>query len=164
MQEAPNQQQIGDGPLPQQFQQGVIEHQQVNVERQPAVVVEPRDYTAEICAIMGNVTSMQIDIKMPEFHDENMSNPLEFLDNFERFCITKNIKNNDRLKILNIALHSKARHWYELQNPFANFEQFKISFQNEFYGPTIQINYRDKWSSRKFNNKEDKNLQTFYYS
>ena len=77
MQGALNQQQIDVGPLPQQLQQDVIQHQQVNVERQPDIVAEPRDYNAEICAIISNVTSMQIDIKMPEFHDENMSNPLE---------------------------------------------------------------------------------------
>lgn len=112
---------------------------------------------------MGNGTSMQIEVKMPEFSDENSSNPLEFIENFERFCLMKYIGNNNKLRVLNAALHGKARHWYELQQNILDFVHIKTTFQNEFNNTTIQINFKDKWLSKRFNSKEDKSLQTYYY-
>lgn len=133
---------------------------QGNAQQQPAPA---RDFTAEICAIMNNITSTQIEIKLPVFHDENTSNPLEFLENFERFCLTKNIADNNKLRMLNVALHGRARNWLDLQPSFDSFEQFSNEFQKEFYSTMSQIDFRDKWINKKFISKDDKSLKTYYY-
>ena len=54
----------------------------------PAVPVQ-RDFTNEICNIIGNVESNQFHIKTPEFKDETEMNPLEFMDEYMLFCKIK---------------------------------------------------------------------------
>ena len=118
---------------------------------------------AEFCTLMGNIQSMNIEVKVPEFKDENSQNPLEFLNNVERFCAIKYIREDKKINILNILLQSKARIWYELQIPFQNYENFRIAFLNEFFTIPIQVKLKNKWSLKKFNFENNKNLQTYYY-
>lgn len=122
----------------------------------------PRDYTADMCAILGNVHTMELEVKPPSFADENLKNPLEFLSDVERFCTIKNIKEQNKLSILNVMLEGKARTWYELQNSFSNYAEFSQAFLNSFYTIPIQVKIKSQWSTKKFIDQEN-NLQTFLY-
>ena len=89
-------------------------------------------------------------------------NPLEFLDEIERFCSIKNIKNNQKLNILNAMLHGKARVWYDLQGHFDTYDAFCTAFKNEFFTIPTQVKIKSNWALKKFTDQKD-NLQTFFY-
>ena len=53
---------------------------------QPPVLNQTREnYAADFCDILGNLQHCNIDVKTPEFKDENASNPLEFIDEARDF-------------------------------------------------------------------------------
>ena len=116
-----------------------------------------------MCVILGNMYTGQLDIKIPQFKDENSGNPLEFLDDVTRFCQIKKINDECKFKILSVMLQRKARIWFELQSSFHTFDEFKKSFIDEFYTVAIQVKIKNKWLNTKFNSNDDKSLQTFYY-
>ena len=60
-------------------------------------------------------------------------------------------------------LQGKARVWFELQDPFKSYEQFRLKFEREFYSIPIQVKTKSAWANTKFNS-ESGNLQTFFYS
>ena len=101
---------------------------QVNAREQP----QRNDYAVEMCAILGNMHTGQLDIKIPEFKDENSGNPLEFLDDVTRFCQIKNINDERKVIILSVMLQGNARIWFELQSSFHKFDEFKRSFSRHW--------------------------------
>ena len=116
----------------------------------------------DLGVIIGNVQTMHLDIKVPEFRDEKTTNPLQFLEDAERFFKIKNIINDqNKLNVINVLLHGKARAWLELNNGFQSFALFRENFEREFYSIPTQVKIKSLWANRKFNNQEG-NLQTFF--
>lgn len=54
----------------------------------------------EITAIISNVQNFQIDLKIPKFRDQLDRNPLEFLEEVERFFKIKNISNDRKFELV----------------------------------------------------------------
>ena len=100
-------------PIQNQHQQG--ENQQANGHG---------NITADLSTILGNINTLQLEIKVPDFCEENMCNPLEFLDNVEKFFKFKSIENSKKLSFVNTFLKRRARAWFELQDSFKSYEKF----------------------------------------
>ncbi|KAL7307659.1 hypothetical protein TKK_0000343 [Trichogramma kaykai] len=119
-------------------------------------------FSSDFTSMISNAQSMQLDIKIQEFEDENSMNPLEFLDDVDRFYRIKNIKDDKKLNVMSVLLQGKARIWFELYSPFQSFDQFRKAFINEFYSVSIQVKVKNKWVSKRYDERL-KNLQTFFY-
>lgn len=140
---------------------------QVNLQNhnaQAAQVPPMRDFATEFLTMIGNIQLNNIESKVTEFTDENLKNPLEFLEEVEKFFRVKQIDENRRVHVVSLLLRGKAKNWFELRNNFENYEDFKTQFAEEFYPIPVQVREKYKWLDTRFNPKSDANLQSFYFS
>lgn len=136
-----------------------VEHQ---VQNENVVVPPQRDYAAEFVALIGNVQVNQIDVSIPSFSDENSVNPLEFLDEVERYFRMRQIANDRKVHIVTMFLKNKTRSWIELQNVFENYDQFKTAFTDKFCTVEVQVKTKNRWLNNRFNPQQHENLQSFF--
>ena len=117
---------------------------------------------AEVCSILGNLNSLQLECKVPKFYDENQQNPLEFLEEIEKYFRIKRINENNKMSTIEVALDGKARLWLNLNNNFESYEQFKQAFIRDFYPIPVQVQSKAKWANTKYK-EQDGSFLTFYY-
>ena len=116
----------------------------------------------EITAIIGNMQNLHVDIKLPKFSNETERNPVEFLEEMERFFKLKSINNERRMMMIEHALGGKAAIWFELKINFDSYEQFREQFLEEFYSIPIRVIFKNQWMDRRCSINEE-SLQTYYY-
>ena len=121
-----------------------------------------REVPIEINTLVNSIHTMNLEVKLPEFHDENSMNPIKFLKEIDRYCTIKNIETNRKMTVLPLLLHGKARIWFELQANYLNYDSFKDGFLKEFYNIPIQIKLKNAWANKRFT-ENDKTLQNYYY-
>lgn len=61
-----------------------------------------------ISGILKHFQQLQINIALPEFEPDR-SNPVEFIRNFEKYCIPKDIVEHQKVLIVEDALRGSAR-------------------------------------------------------
>jgi len=94
--------------------------------------------TCDFGSIVGALNFNHLDIKIPRFNDEMQYNPLEFLDDLEKFFRVKNVKEK-MMSTVEIALEGKAKLWLSLQDDINSYIQFRDLFTKEFYSIPIQV-------------------------
>lgn len=114
-----------------------------------------------VCDIVG-LNLIQYENKIPKFKNENEMNPLEFLEILDRYLNLKNIKDDKKLAIVDMALERKAHLWWMLQSNIKTYEEFVKSFKEHFYSVATQVSVRNKWANKKFT-KNEGNLHDFYF-
>lgn len=117
---------------------------------------------ADICNLLGNLTFSQIDATMPKFSGESTQNPLEFIDDFNKYCKAKNVRANSKLSTLEAALTGRASLWFNVQPNFQTFEVFIEAVKTEFHSVPVQVKVKTDWSHRRYRENEG-NLQTYFY-
>ena len=127
-------------------------------------VTPPRTFTTsyEVSEVVNNLSYAQLDVKIPKFSNENSSNPLEFLNDLERFFIVKNTKEVKNMAVVQLAFENKSRLWLDLQSNFEKYEKFKDSYIKELYSVPIQVKVKNRWTNRKFYKEIDVNYRTFF--
>lgn len=143
--------------IQQQQEHQNVRHQNGHDERETQVNIE------EIATIISNVQNFNLDIKVPKFKDELNSNPMEFLEELEKYFKIKNIKDDRKILIVEHSLEGRAGLWFELQNNIQNYEEFKEQFFEEFYSVPTRVHFKNLWMERRFDSYKD-SLQTYYYS
>ena len=133
-----------------------------NAQQQPQQNVSGQN--VDICNIVSAMGISQLDYKIPKFANENESHPIEFLEKVEKFFTVKNINNEKKMALIEIALEGSARLWLNLQNSFNTYEAFKEAFKARFFSIPIQVKVKNQWSTREYNEKDDGNFQNYYYS
>lgn len=86
---------------------------------------EPILAVADVGNIVNQLSNIQIDIKLPKFDNETLKNPIEFLNEFDKFCQIKRIDDGNRTLLIQQCLEGKARTWCELRGVFENYQVFR---------------------------------------
>lgn len=103
-----------------------------------------------------------IDIKLPQFRNEEVDNPLMFLNEIKNYCKIKDIPEHRILLMIGLMLKDKAKIWFEAnQGVLESFEDFEIKFKEEFFSIEHQIELRNKWVNRKYK-QADGSLKTHF--
>ena len=87
--------------------------------------------STQVAEIVGAISNNQID-KLPKFEDENKLNSLEFIELLNKYFLNKNIKENRKLSVVEIALEGRARLWLHSILLITNYYQFVENFTNNF--------------------------------
>ncbi|XP_046614681.1 uncharacterized protein LOC124302493 [Neodiprion virginianus] len=116
--------------------------------------------------VSGLVASLQrthIDVNIPEFFDEESSNPIEFLDNMESYFNLKNIVGQWKLGIIENKLRGRAKLWWSsIKHQIESYDAFERTFLEKFYSIPIQVKAKNRWSSRKYKS-QDGSLQMYFF-
>ena len=111
--------------------------------------------------ILNHFQSLQVNLCLPTF-DGLTCNPIEFIQNFEKYLLRKNIVEEAKLLIVEDALKGKATVWYDARAiPFADFLTFKKSFLSEFYSIEARMSAKSDWESSRFK-MQDRSLQSYF--
>lgn len=116
----------------------------------------------DIATIISNVSNFRIDINMPTFKDESEKNPVEFLEEMDKFFKLKNIKAEKKMMVIEHALTGRASLWFETKPVFETYEGFRQSFLDEFYAIPSRVQFKNNWMDRRYNAQKE-SLQTYYY-
>lgn len=81
-----------------------------------------------ISRILKQFQALQINLSLPLFDPDN-SNPMEFIRNFEKYCIRKNILDGERLLVVEDALQGSTKIWYVQITLILKIYFLKDSFQ-----------------------------------
>lgn len=114
-----------------------------------------------INGILKQFQALQINISLPLF-DPDRSNPMEFIRNFEKYSIRKNISEDDKLLIVEDALQGTVKIWFDaITTPFLNYNEFKEVFLKEFFSLEARMQVKSEWENKRFNSS-NKSLQMYY--
>ena len=76
--------------------------------------------------ILNHFQSQKVNISLPTF-DGLSCNPVEFIQNLEKYNLRKNIPEEVKLVIVEDALKGKAKLWHDARDvPFRNFRDFQM--------------------------------------
>lgn len=136
--------------------------EQIEIERQRVRESQPRDDNGDfVGGLVRHLQTINLDVKIPRFTDE--TNPIQFLNDLERYLKSKNVRSDQYGFVLENILEGGILIWYEVARPrILNFEDFKNEFRKEFYSVPIQIRFRNEWTSRRYSAKEG-NMSTYFY-
>ena len=99
---------------------------------------------------MNQFSHLQLEIKPPKFSNEILKNPMEFLNEYDRFCQIKRISNENKKLLVVQCCKGKARTWAGIHGNFETYDAFKTVFLEEFYSPPIRTSFKKMWSSRTY--------------
>lgn len=116
---------------------------------------------ALIGGILRQFQALQVNIELPLF-DPVRSNLIEFIKNFEKYCVRKNIDENQKLIIIEDSLKGISRLWFDTVTvAFRNFEDFKNQFLDKFFSLEARMKVKAEWENRKYR-AQDKSFQAYY--
>lgn len=114
-----------------------------------------------ISGILKQFQALQINLTLPLFNPDS-SNPVEFIRSFEKYCIRKNIVDDERLLIVEDALQGTAKIWFDtIAIPCSSFNEFKDIFLKEYFSIEARMQAKKEWEDRRFH-KSDMSLQAYY--
>lgn len=111
---------------------------------------------------LHSIRSVNIDIPIPKFDANIDENAVEFLEDFEKYCVIKQIDEKMQLFLIGDRLGGRARHWFQ-SRAFASMNNFKTQFLVHFYSDTVKANNQTTWLSRKYTNHLDASFQNYFY-
>ena len=81
-----------------------------------------------IRGILNHFESLQTNVTMPSFDGVN-NNPLEFIQNLEKYFKRRNVQDESKLIFVEDALKGRCKIWYDARViPFNEYAQFKHEF------------------------------------
>lgn len=112
--------------------------------------------------LVNHLQYLNINIKVPKFSDN--INPLEFLNDLEKYFRFKNVRPEHQLVVIESLIDGRVKLWYEIvKDTLFDFNSFKSAFKNEFYSIPVRVKFKSQWMSRKYNKTTDGTMQTFFY-
>ena len=100
--------------------------------------------------ILDHFRSLQVQINPPIYNGES-GNPVEYLDDIEKYFLRKRVAWDQKLLIVEDSLKGRAKAWYEARlTPFMDFAHFKSIFLKEFYSVEARVQAKAEWDSRRF--------------
>lgn len=95
--------------------------------RNPPAQGPVEDIAREFAAVMSHMRpSQHVDIKQPKFEGQGKHNPVEYINQLEKFFkIKKIIIESDKLIIAENGLEGMASQWFDTQKEFETYAQFK---------------------------------------
>lgn len=115
-----------------------------------------------IVKALSNIQNLHIEIILPKFQNETLKNPVEFLDELEKYFRVRNIKEEKKIFVTEHALEEKASLWFHLKEQFRNFEDFKVQFLEEFYSIPIRVRFKKSWMESHCDLQRETLLNYFY--
>ncbi len=121
----------------------------------PEVVLNPpgqANILQELTRALNRLGTNDRDVKIPTFKGSPGEDPIHHMMKLEDYLDKKGIRENARrIDQCKYSFEGEARHWYEEQNDFANFEAFKTKFLGDFslHGKTKKA-LRKAWLSLSF--------------
>ena len=100
---------------------------------------------------------------MPKFCENLLCNPIEFLDEVDRFFRFKGVREEQKLVLIEHMLTGRARIWYTIhRRDLFNYIDFKEAFKTEFYSVPVQVGIRNKWRDKRYRLSDGSLLLYFY--
>lgn len=129
------------------------------------LITEPQsvNYSSNdlIMGMLQHFQTLQVNLILPIFEPEK-TNPYDFIREFEKYCIRKNIFESQKLMLIEDALQGSAKVWFDTVSvPFLNYEDFKKRFFEKFFSLEVRMKVKNDWESRRYSDK-DKSLQLYY--
>lgn len=119
--------------------------------------------TISVSGLLNSLQQTHIDAKAPEFTDEEVMNPVEYLENLESYFNLKDISERCKLPIIESKLQGKSKVWWDANKGLCtSYAEFKTLFLQKFYSIPIQIKIKNKWSSKRYKS-QDGSLQTYFF-
>lgn len=105
----------------------------------------------------------RVDIPMPKFCENLLRNPIEFLNEVDRFFRFKGIREEQKLVLIEHMLTGRARIWYTIhRRDLFNYIDFKEAFKTEFYSVPVQVRIRNRWRNKRYRSSGGSLLSYFY--
>ena len=124
---------------------------------------EPAIAVADVGNIISSINNAQISITFPKFDNEHSKNPVEFLNEFDKYCLIKQINNENKKILISQCFTGKARTWANSRGDFQTFDAFRAAFLDEFYSIPVRANRKKRWLSKVYD-PEKSSYQSFFYS
>lgn len=139
--------------------------QQQEIDRNQPQIQPANDNNATngelVNGLVTHFQNLQINLNLPKFNEDH--NPLEYLEEVERYFKLKNIRNEHKLALIENIIDGRARTWYEaIKDSIDTFEAFKQSFKEEFYSIPERVRFKNNWSFRKYKSG-DGSMHTYFY-
>lgn len=116
-----------------------------------------------LLGLLGHFQSMNVEVSVPKFSDSGFKNPHEFIEDVERYFRCKNIRNDQKLIVLETFLRGRARAWFLINRQDCdNFHDFRILFLDEFYSLPVKVRLMNRWRDRRYVSA-DGSLVDYYY-
>lgn len=114
-----------------------------------------------IMGMLQHFQTLQVNLVLPIFEPEK-TYPYDFIREFEKYCIRKNILEFQKLMLIEDALQGPAKVWFDTVSvPFCNYDDFKIRFLEKFFSLEVRMKAKNDWENRRFSDK-DRSLQLYY--
>lgn len=105
--------------------------------------------------LINHSQCMQLEIKPPKFSDEEIDNPIEFLNELEKYCKNNSVTEVQLWWVIGSSLTGRAKIWFDIhRSSFNNYEGFKKSFKEEFYSIQYRVKIKNRWSSRRYKSQD----------
>ena len=95
---------------------------------------------ADVGNIINSINNSQISTAFPKFDNENSKNPIEFLNEFDKYCIIKQINNENKIILILQCFTGKVRIWANSRSDIQTFDAFRAAFLDEFYSIPVRAN------------------------
>lgn len=133
------------------------ERQQIQHDEQRT----PNENGQVVNGIVSHLQNLHLNIEVPKFNEER--NPLEYLENLERYMSLKNVREEYKMTVLENILEGRVKTWYQVtKNAITNFGVFKAHFRKEFYAIPNRVQFKNLWFSRKYK-VNDGSMQSYFY-
>ncbi|XP_024946815.1 uncharacterized protein LOC112495254 [Cephus cinctus] len=107
--------------------------------------------------------SNKVEIALPKFSDNGLTNPQQFLHELERYCRLRDVPPESKLKIVETCLAGRALNWFTIhRDDFRNFQHFVNKFEAEFYSIPVRIRIKTRWQERRYKLSDGSILAYFY--
>lgn len=133
--------------------QGTVETKQTNNSQNSKAISNEKKFNF----------NAKIEIPIPEFSDEYINNPVEYIIDLKEYLDLKNIMNEGVPLIIRRSLKGRARAWY-----FANFHkcndfsEFEMDFCEEFDSMEYRAEKTNEWRNKRFSRNDKSFVQYFY--
>ena len=105
--------------------------------------VDQNNTGIDIGGLLYSLNYFQIDIPLPKFNNGSSKNPMEFLNEFEKFCAMKKTGDENKILVVWQCLSDIAHTWLDLNGEFTSYAEFKISFIDKFYSIPIRTKIKN---------------------
>ncbi|CAH1102304.1 unnamed protein product [Psylliodes chrysocephalus] len=88
---------------------------------------------------------------LPTFDNREKIHPVEFLENIELYFNVNSISFRQLKFYLNTLMENSAKTWFQAySHMFGSYNDFKNSFLQQYWGPTLQLNIKLKLESGRY--------------
>lgn len=143
--------------MQQQHAANLAQAHAMNQQANSAVGENPADrvpHAQVLDGLVNHLQYLQINMPVPKFSEN--SNPMNFIDELDRYFKFKNVREEHKLLVVESLIEGRLKIWFEIEkNVIANFEAFKVAFKNEFYSVPVKVRIKNQWATRRYSGEEE---------